>query len=291
LQRNWIDWGLEFKMADLKTPDMFDMDSALSAEERQVRDAVARFVDERVLPMIADCFESERFPAELVPEMAEMGLFGSTLEERYGGAGLSHVAYGLIMQELERGDSGIRSFASVQSSLVMFPIHRYGSDEQKERWLPALARAEAADLKVMVLDAADGAPGPDIAALIDQDTLVALNKIDLVDREAIPDMVGGVVATAVSVKTGENLEALLGAIGDRVAAGFAPGGGPPLTRLRHRAALGDCRAALDRALAGTAIELIAEDVRLAARALGRITGRVDVEDLLDVIFRDFCIGK
>ncbi len=155
----------------------------------------------------------------------------------------------------------------------------------------ALARAEAADLKVMVLDAADGAPGPDIAALIDQDTLVALNKIDLVDREAIPDMVGGVVATAVSVKTGENLEALLGAIGDRVAAGFAPGGGPPLTRLRHRAALGDCRAALDRALAGTAIELIAEDVRLAARALGRITGRVDVEDVLDAIFGEFCIGK
>ncbi|HUU94883.1 MAG TPA: acyl-CoA dehydrogenase family protein, partial [Phycisphaerae bacterium] len=101
----------------------------------------ARFANERILPIIAECFEAGRFPSELVPEMGRLGLFGSTFKE-YGCAGLSNVAYGLIMQELERGDGGIRSFASVQSSLVMYPIHRYGSEEQKQRWLPSLARGE-----------------------------------------------------------------------------------------------------------------------------------------------------
>ena len=114
----------------------------LTEDERQVQATVARFVDERVLPIIAECFEHERFPSELVPEMAGLGLFGPTLHE-YGCAGLSNVAYGLIMQELERGDSGLRSFASVQSGLVMYPIHRYGSDAQKQRWLPALAKGTA----------------------------------------------------------------------------------------------------------------------------------------------------
>lgn len=122
-------------------PDFMHLDSLLTEDERQVQAAVGRFVDERVLPIIADCFESERFPTELVPEMAEMGLFGPTFED-YGCAGLSNVAYGLIMQELERGDSGLRSFASVQSGLVMYPIDRYGSDEQKQQWLPAMAKAE-----------------------------------------------------------------------------------------------------------------------------------------------------
>ncbi len=126
---------------DTRTPDFFDLEGLLTEDERQVRDAVRRFVDERVLPIIADCFEHERFPSELVPEMAALGLFGPTFKD-YGCAGLSNVAYGLIMQELERGDSGLRSFASVQSSLVMYPIHRYGSAEQKAQWLPALARAE-----------------------------------------------------------------------------------------------------------------------------------------------------
>ncbi len=126
---------------DVEAPDFYQFSALLTEEERQVRDTVGRFVDERVLPIIGDCFEHERFPMELVPEMAELGLFGPTFED-YGCAGLSNVAYGLIMQELERGDSGIRSFASVQSGLVMFPIHRYGSDEQKQRWLPAMARAE-----------------------------------------------------------------------------------------------------------------------------------------------------
>lgn len=123
-------------------PDFMHLDSLLTEEERQVQQTVARFVDERVLPIIADCFEHERFPRELVPTMGEMGLFGANFTD-YGCAGLSNVAYGLIMLELERGDSGLRSFGSVQSGLCMYPIHRYGSDEQKQRWLPAMARGEA----------------------------------------------------------------------------------------------------------------------------------------------------
>ena len=129
-------------MPDTRTTDFYNVESLLSEDERQARDAVGRFVDERVLPIIADCFEHEPFPSELIPEMAELGLFGSTLTE-YGCAGLSNVAYGLIMQELERGDSGVRSFVSVQSSLCMYPIHTYGSDEQKQRWLPEMARGKA----------------------------------------------------------------------------------------------------------------------------------------------------
>lgn len=127
---------------NIDAPDFMNLDRLLTADERQVQQTLARFVDERVLPIIADCFEHERFPRELVPELAELGVFGATLHD-YGCAGLSSVAYGLIMQELERGDSGLRSFASVQNGLVMYPIHRYGSDDQKQRWLPALARAQA----------------------------------------------------------------------------------------------------------------------------------------------------
>lgn len=129
-------------MPDCTTPDFYAFDSLLSEEERAVRDTVGRFVDEKILPIIADCFEHERFPSELIPEMAELGLFGPTFTD-YGCAGLNNVAYGLIMQELERGDSGVRSFASVQSGLCMYPIHTYGSDEHKKDWLPRMARAKA----------------------------------------------------------------------------------------------------------------------------------------------------
>ncbi|MBN8799065.1 MAG: acyl-CoA dehydrogenase family protein, partial [Stenotrophomonas nitritireducens] len=97
--------------------DLFDVRSLLSEEERAVQDSVARFTDERVLPIIGDCFDQGRFPDELIPEIADMGLLGCTLPEQYGGAGLNGVSYGLICQELERGDSGLRSFVSVQSSL------------------------------------------------------------------------------------------------------------------------------------------------------------------------------
>ncbi len=122
--------------------DLYDVRSLLSDEERAVQDAVARFTDERVLPIIGDCFDQARFPDELIPEMAGLGLLGATLPEEYGCAGLNSVSYGLICQELERGDSGLRSFASVQSSLCMYPIYAYGSEEQRRRWLPDMARGE-----------------------------------------------------------------------------------------------------------------------------------------------------
>ena len=119
--------------------DLFDVRSLLSDEERAVQDAVARFTDERVIPIIGEAFDQGRFPKELVPEVASLGLLGSSLPEEYGCAGLNAVSYGLICQELERGDSGIRSFVSVQSSLCMYPIYAYGSEEQRRRWLPDMA--------------------------------------------------------------------------------------------------------------------------------------------------------
>jgi glutaryl-CoA dehydrogenase len=122
--------------------DFFDIDSALSEEERAVRASVRQFVDERIIPVIGDCYIEGRFPKEIVPGLAELGVFGANLPEEYGCAGLNNVAYGLIMQELERGDSGIRSFASVQGALVMYPIFAFGSDEQKKHYLPKMAAGE-----------------------------------------------------------------------------------------------------------------------------------------------------
>ena len=123
----------------LNPVDLFDVRSLLSDEERAIQDSVARFTDERVIPIIGEAFDQGRFPRELIPEIAEMGLLGSSLPEKYGCAGLNGVSYGLICQELERGDSGIRSFVSVQSSLCMYPIYAYGSEEQRMRWLPDMA--------------------------------------------------------------------------------------------------------------------------------------------------------
>jgi glutaryl-CoA dehydrogenase len=121
--------------------DLYNIDSLLSEEERMVRDTVRKFVNERVLPIIGEHFEAGTFPRELIPEIAELGLLGMHLEG-YGCAGLSAVCYGLACQELEAGDSGLRSFVSVQGSLAMFPIWAYGSEEQKQRWLPRMARGE-----------------------------------------------------------------------------------------------------------------------------------------------------
>ena len=121
--------------------DLYNIDSLLSEEERMVRDTVRKFVNERVLPVIGEHFEAGTFPRELIPEIAELGLFGMHLEG-YGCAGLSAVCYGLACQELEAGDSGLRSFVSVQGSLAMFPIWAFGSEEQKKRWLPRMARGE-----------------------------------------------------------------------------------------------------------------------------------------------------
>ncbi|MDV3513797.1 acyl-CoA dehydrogenase family protein [Stenotrophomonas sp. C1657] len=122
--------------------DLFDVRSLLSEEERAVQQSVARFTNERVLPIIGDAFDQARFPSELVPEIAALGLLGATLPGEYGGGDMGAVSYGLICQELERGDSGLRSFVSVQSSLCMYPIFAYGSEEQRRQWLPAMARGE-----------------------------------------------------------------------------------------------------------------------------------------------------
>ena len=122
--------------------DIFDINSLLTEEERIVRDNVSRFVDENVKPVIQNCFENHAFPDQLIKPIADLGLLGSSIEG-YDCAGMNSISYGLICQELERGDSGIRSFVSVQSSLVMYPIFTFRSDEQKEEWLPKLAKAEA----------------------------------------------------------------------------------------------------------------------------------------------------
>ena len=123
-------------------PDFYGMDELLTEDERMIRDAVRGWVQDRVLPIISDHYLAGTFPTELIPEMAELGLLGAGIDG-YTCPGLGAVAYGLILQELERGDSGIRSFASVQGSLVMWPIRAYGSEEQKKRWLPALHKGEA----------------------------------------------------------------------------------------------------------------------------------------------------
>jgi glutaryl-CoA dehydrogenase len=122
--------------------DFYDVASLLSEDERAVQATVRQWVDEKLLPVINRHYVEGTFPKELIPEMAQLGFFGANLPEEYGCAGLNNVAYGLIMQELERGDSGIRSFASVQGGLVMYPIFAFGSEEQKTRWLPRLASGE-----------------------------------------------------------------------------------------------------------------------------------------------------
>ena len=122
--------------------DFYAMDTLLSEEERAVRDTVRAWVDEHLMPVIGEAYIEGKFPKQLIPGMAELGLFGANLPEEYGCAGLNNVAYGLIMQELERGDSGIRSFASVQGALVMYPIYAFGSEEQKKHWLPRLASGQ-----------------------------------------------------------------------------------------------------------------------------------------------------
>jgi glutaryl-CoA dehydrogenase len=130
-------------MARFEGFDFYDIDSLLSEEERMIRDTVREWVEERVMPIIGDAYIQRRFPKELIPEMGEMGMLGANLPEEYGCAGLNNVAYGLIMQELERGDSGIRSFGSVMGSLVMYPIYAFGSEEHRRTWLPRLASGDA----------------------------------------------------------------------------------------------------------------------------------------------------
>src|SRR5437016_3357225 len=123
--------------------DFYDIESLLTEDQRMVRDTVRQFVEAEVLPIIEEHNQAMTFPRELIPKIGSLGLLGATLPEKYGCAGMDNIAYGLIMQELERGDSAVRSFASVQGSLVMYPIFAYGSEEQKMKWLPKLATGEA----------------------------------------------------------------------------------------------------------------------------------------------------
>lgn len=129
-------------MATYKGVDYLHIDSLFSEEEILVRQTTRQFVEDKVIPRVKDLYNEGRFPADLIPEMGELGFFGANLEG-YGCAGMSNVEYGLIMQELERGDSGLRSFVSVQGALVMYPIHTFGSEEQKRKWLPKLQSGKA----------------------------------------------------------------------------------------------------------------------------------------------------
>ena len=122
--------------------DYFNIEDLLTEEEILVRDSVRKFVDENVIPIIEEHYQKGTFPMDLIPKLGELGVFGMTFPQKYGCAEMNNVAYGLAMQELERGDSGVRSFASVQSALVMYPIYTFGSEEQKEKWLPQLAAGE-----------------------------------------------------------------------------------------------------------------------------------------------------
>ena len=127
---------------DYRGVDYFNLDELFSEEEKMVRESTREFVDNEVIPIIEKHNQEMTFPKHLIPIMAKLGMFGTTLPEQYGGLGINNVAYGLMMMELERGDSGLRSFASVQSALVMYPIFKFGSEEQKMKWLPALAKGE-----------------------------------------------------------------------------------------------------------------------------------------------------
>src|SRR5436853_6087431 len=125
----------------LRGVDFIQYDSLLTDEEKLVRDTTRQFIEDNLVPIIEECNRAGRFPRELVKPMAELGFFGASLRG-YGCAGMGNVEYGLVMQELERGDSGVRSFVSVQSALVMYPIYAFGSNAQKDQWLPAMAKGE-----------------------------------------------------------------------------------------------------------------------------------------------------
>ena len=149
-------------MAAFKGVDYLNLDELLTEEERITRDTVRRFVEAKIMPVISGHFEAGTFPEELIPEMGALGLFGPTLPQEYGCAGVNNISYGLMMQELERGDSGVRSFCSVQGALAMYPIFSFGSEEHKRRWLPAMARGE----KLGCFGLTEPAHGSDPAGMI-----------------------------------------------------------------------------------------------------------------------------
>ena len=130
------------KTDNFNSPDYFNVDELLTDEHKLVRESVRNYVKKEISPIIEDYAQRAEFPQQIVKQMGELGVFGPTIPEQYGGGGLDYISYGLMMQELERGDSGVRSTASVQGSLVMFPIYQYGSEEQRNKYLPKLASGE-----------------------------------------------------------------------------------------------------------------------------------------------------
>jgi len=130
------------KTDNFQSPDYFNVDELLTEEHKLVRESVRNYVKKEISPIIEDYAQRAEFPQQIVKQMGELGVFGPTIPEQYGGGGLDYISYGLMMQELERGDSGVRSTASVQGSLVMFPIYQYGSEEQRNKYLPKLASGE-----------------------------------------------------------------------------------------------------------------------------------------------------
>src|SRR6201985_3374780 len=127
------------KIDVFQSPDYYQLDELLTEEHKLVRDSVRNYVKKEISPIIEDCAQQAEFPQQIVAQLGQLGCFGPTIPEQYGGGGLDYISYGLMMQELERGDSGVRSTASVQGSLVMFPIFAYGSEEQRRKYLTKLA--------------------------------------------------------------------------------------------------------------------------------------------------------
>jgi glutaryl-CoA dehydrogenase len=154
--------------------DFLDFDSLLSDEEKLARQTARQFVDDEIMPIIEQYNREGKFPVQLVPQMAELGLFGASLKG-YGCAGMSNVEYGLVTQELERGDSGLRSFISVQSALVMYPIHSYGSDAQKDKWLPLLQQGKAIGCFGLTEPQFGSNPGGMLARAVKKDDSYILN--------------------------------------------------------------------------------------------------------------------
>ena len=130
------------KTDNFKSPDYFNVDELLTEEHKLIRETVRSYVKKEISPIIEDYAQRAEFPQQIVKQMGDLGVFGPTVPVEYGGGGLDYISYGLMMQELERGDSGVRSTASVQGSLVMFPIYQYGSEEQRKKYLPKLASGE-----------------------------------------------------------------------------------------------------------------------------------------------------
>jgi len=176
-------------MKPYKAVDYFDMNSLLSEEERMVRDTIRRFVTDEVMPIIDECYEKGEFPKHLIAKLGELGVLGANLPEKYGCAGMNNVAYGLVNQELERGDSGIRSFASVQSSLVMYPILTYGNEEQKDYWLPKLATGEKIGCYGLTEPDAGSDPGSMLTkAVYDGDSYILIGSKMWITNGTIADV-------------------------------------------------------------------------------------------------------